>query len=432
MKEVQSQIERIQTFLTQQREQGAENIANAYFAAVRREALVERALKDQGKQANIVATKSVQYNILKREVDTNKQFYEGLLLRLKEAGVSAGLKASNIRIVDSAVPPTSPVKPKMLSNLALGLILGLGFGVGLAFVQERLDNSLKSADDIEHFLDVPALALIPSSQSLLHEKNGNRKSLPQVLLGVAGREKPAPLKKELRDEWLRVDSELLEHSTFSEAFRGLRTSVLLSSAARPPRSLAFVSAEPGEGKTTICSNLAISLAQLGKRVLVIDSDMRRPCLRAFFHVAPRTGLSNYLSSHEEWRKMVQPTELGGLDCLASGPVPPNPSELLSSERMQILIHEAAADYNFVLLDSSPLLNIADGRILVTMAEGAILVVKGGFTPRELVHRAQLCVSDVGARLIGVVLNNVDLRHDGYYYSRYHYYSAEQGDEKPKP
>jgi Mrp family chromosome partitioning ATPase len=417
MKEIQSQIDRIQTFLNQQREQAVGNIANAYFGAVRREALVEQAFKDQEKQANIVATRSVQYNILKREVDTNKQLYEGLLLRLKEAGVSAGLKASNIRIVDSAVPPTSPVKPKMLSNLAIGLFLGLGFGVGLVFLQERLDNSLKSADDIEHYLDVPALALIPSSQSLLHQRNGNRKSLPQVLLGVAGREKPASLKKGLPDDWVRVDSELWGHSAFSEAVCGLRTSVLLSTAARPPRSLAFVSAEPGEGKTTICSNLAISLAQLGRRVLIIDSDMRRPSIRAFFHVEPSTGLSNYLTGHEEWRKLVQPTALNGLDCLASGPVPPNPSELLSSERMQTLIHEAAADYNFVL----------------TMTEGAILVVRGGVTPRELVHRAQLCVSDVGAHLIGVVLNNVDPRHDGYYYSRYHYYSdrAEHGNEKPK-
>jgi capsular exopolysaccharide synthesis family protein len=434
MKEIQSQIDRIQQFLKQQREQAVANIASEYFAARRREALIAQAFKDQEKQANIVATRLVQYNILKREVDTNKQLYEGLLLRLKEAGVSAGMKASNIRIVDSAVPPTSPVKPRMLSNLAVALMLGLGFGIGLVFLQERLDNSLKSADDIEHFLRVPALALIPSSQSLLHEKNGHRKSLPSALLGVVGRQKPAPLKKDSPDDWVRVDSERLGPSALSEAFRGLRTSVLLSTAARPPRSLTFVSAEPGEGKTTICSNLAISLAQLGKRVLVIDSDMRRPCIRAFFHVEPRTGLSNYLTGHDNWRELVQPTEFNGLDCLASGPVPRNPSELLSSGRMETLILDAAAHYGFVLLDSPPLLNVADGRILVTMAEGAILVVKGGVTPRELVHRAQLCVTDVGAHLIGVVLNNVDPRHGSYYYSRYYYYSdqSDHDSQEPKP
>jgi capsular exopolysaccharide synthesis family protein len=417
MKDIQSQIDRIQQFLKQQREQAASNIANQYFAAVRREALVEQAFKDQEKQANIVATKSVQYNILKREVDTNKQLYEGLLLRLKEAGVSAGMKASNIRIVDSAVPPTSSVKPRLLSNLVVALVLGLSFGVGLVLLQERLDNSLKTADDVENLLRVPVLALIPSRQSLLHEKNGHRKLLP----GVAAMERFAPSKKESADDWVRVDSEGLGPSALSEAFRGLRTSILLSTAARPPRSLAFVSAEPGEGKTTVCSNLAISLSQLGKRVLVIDSDMRRPCIRAFFRVEPRTGLCNYLTGHDNWRELVQPTGLNGLDCLASGPVPPNPSELLSSGRMETLIREAAAHYSFVLLDSPPLLKMADGRILVTMVEGAILVVKGGGTPRELVHRAQLCVTDVGAHLLGVVLNNIDVHQDGYYYS--HYYDA---------
>ena len=434
MKEVQSQIDRIQEFLKQQREQAAANIANEYFAAMRRETLVAQAFKEQEKQANIVATRSVQYNILKREVDTNKQLYEGLLLRLKEAGVSAGMKASNIRVVDSAVLPTSPVKPKMLSNLALALILGLGFGISLVFLQERLDNSLKSVDDIEQFLRVPALALIPSSQSLLHEKNGHHKSLLQAFAGVAEGEKLAPLKKDSPDKWVRVDSEGLGHSALSEAFRGLRTSVLLSTAARPPRSLAFVSAEPGEGKTTICSNLGISLAQMGKRVLIIDSDMRQPSIRAFFRVDSRTGLSNYLTGYENWRELVQSTGLDGLDCMASGPVPPNPSELLSSGRLETLVQEAAAHYGFVLLDSPPLLNLADGRILVTMAEGAILVVKGGVTPRELVQRAQLCVSDVGAHLIGVVLNNFDSRHDGYYYSRHYHYREKTEDdrEEPKP
>jgi capsular exopolysaccharide synthesis family protein len=160
--------------------------------------------------------------------------------------------------------------------------------------------------------------------------------------------------------------------------------------------------------------------------------MRRPCIRAFFHVELRTGLSNYLTGYDNWRELVQPTGLNGLDCLAGGPVPPNPSELLSSGRMETLIQEAAAHYSFVLLDSPPLLNVADGRILVTMAEGAILVAKGGRTPRELVHRARLSISDVGAHLIGVVLNSVDLRRDGYY-SRYYYYdSSEHGSEERKP
>ena len=190
---------------------------------------------------------------------------------------------------------------------------------------------------------------------------------------------------------------------------------------RPPRSLTFVSAEPGEGKTTIASNLAISLAQLRKRVLLIDGDMRRPCVHKLFEIEDHSGgLVTYLTGEEEWQQLVRPTGITNLDCLVCGPVPPNPSELLSSDRMQMLIREAMAEYKFVLIDAPPLLNVADGRILATMVEGAILVVKGGFTPRELVQQAQLHVRDVGAHLIGVVLNDVDVRHNGYYKGYYRY------------
>jgi polysaccharide biosynthesis transport protein len=433
MKEIQSQIDRIQSFLNQQQQQAARHIQDEYLAAQRRVALVGQAFAQQKKQANVVAGKSVEYNILKREVDSNKQLYEGLLQRLKEAGVSAGLKASNIRVVDPAVPPVSPVKPRIFLNLAVGLFVGLVCGVSMAFLQEHMDNTLKTSDDIENFLRVPALAMIPSSRSAYNQKNGRRGPLPQALMNAVGVSMPLALRKGSQNGWLRVDSESLQHSPLAEAFRSLRTSVLLSTAARPPRSLAFVSAEPAEGKTTICGNLAITLAQLGKRVLVIDADMRRPCIHKLFHVQDSAGLVNYLTGNDEWRALVQPSGLNGLDCLVCGPVPPNPSELLSSERMQTLIGEATADYNFVFLDSPPLLNVADGRILSTMVEGAILVVRGGTTPREIVRRAEIYISEVGGRLIGVVLNDVDLRRDGYYYSRYDYYyssRAEGGDRKP--
>jgi capsular exopolysaccharide synthesis family protein len=238
-----------------------------------------------------------------------------------------------------------------------------------------------------------------------------------------GNGKSALLAKYAAKAWIRIDGNGTQHSALSEAFRGLRTSVLLSAAGRPPRSLTFVSAEPGEGKTTVASNLSISLAQLGKRVLLIDGDMRRPCVHKLFEIHDHSaGLVNYLTGAEEWRRLVRPTGIADLDCLACGPVPPNPSELLSSDRMQVLIREAMTEYQFVLIDAPPLLNVADGRILATMVDGAILVVKSGFTPRELAQQAQMHVRDVGAHLIGVVLNDVDVRHNGYYH-RYHHYGA---------
>jgi polysaccharide biosynthesis transport protein len=428
MKEIQSQIDENERRLAEERKRAAQGIVDDYLAATRRESLVREAFEQQQNQANTVAGRTVQYNILKREVDTNKQLYEGLLQRLKEAGVSAGMNASNIRVVDAAVPPTRPIRPRPVLNLGLALLLSLGCGIGMAFLQEHLDNTLKSSDDIERVLRVPTLALIPSRESLNHGNTGVYGLLENKASHKNGNGKLTLLEKHPGKTWIRIDGNGTQHSALSEAFRGLRTSVLLSAAGRPPRSLTFVSAEPGEGKTTVASNLSISLAQLGKRVLLIDGDMRRPCIHKLFNIEVHSGgLVTHLTGEEGWSHLVRPTGLVNLDCLVCGPVPPNPSELLSSDRMQTLILEAMAEYQFVLIDAPPLLNVTDGRILATMVDGALLVVRGGYTPQELVQRAQLHVRDVGAHLIGVVLNDVDVRHNGYYQSYYGYGSY--GDSK---
>lgn len=417
MKQLQSQIDRLKQLLARERAQATQHIADEYFAAVRREVLVNKAFDQQRMQANAVAEKSVQYNILKREADTNKQLYEGLLQRLKEARVSAGLKASNIRVVDAAVPPTSAVKPRVALNLALGALLGLAGGITLAFARERVDSTLKSPDDIETFLHMPALGMIPSRQPLAEGENGSGRALPMRVLAKIEHRRLEPTESEKQNGWVRVDAKSFEHSDLREAFRGLRTSVLLSTAGRAPRSVVFISAEAREGKTTICGNLAISLAQLGKRVLVVDADMRQPSIHDFFHVPDAPGLANYLAGDEEWRNLIRATGSKGLDCLTGGPEPPDPTELLSSERMQTLMREAMGDYNFVLVDSPPLLNVTDGRILTTVVDGAVFVIKGGATARELVQRAQVCVAEVGAHLIGAVLNDLDPRHADCYHAR---------------
>ncbi|HKZ52569.1 MAG TPA: polysaccharide biosynthesis tyrosine autokinase [Candidatus Acidoferrales bacterium] len=430
VKQVQNQINEIEEVLARERERAAKQITNDYRAAVQREALLRQAFGNQEEQANLIAEKSVQYNILRREVDTNKQLYEGLLGRLKLAGVSAGLKASNIRIVDPAAPPDWPAKPRVLLNLALAVVLGLGMGVGAAFLQEHLDNTLKRSEDVERFLHVPALALIPSIESL----NGRRGGIygiygrsKMLAGGVRASSKPTALVPKAQvPRWYRIDTQGEQHMALSEAFRTLRTSVLLSTADRPPRALLVTSSQPGEGKTTISANLAISLAQLGRRVLLIDGDMRRPCIHRAFQVKEGAGLVSYLTGQRAWQEAVQTTRVPGLDVLVCGPIPPNPAELLSSDRMRLLIREVVGEYDFVVLDSPPLLNVADSRVLATLVEGVVLVVKGGATPRELVQRAQSNIRDVGAHVIGVVLNNLDVRADDYYYYRYHsygYYSS---------
>jgi len=239
--QIQCQIDEIEAVLERERTRIAGRIHNDYKAALGREQLLLAALRAQEEQANVVAERSVQYNILKREVETNKQLYEGLLQRLKEAGVSAGLKASNIRIVDSSAPPQEPVRPRPLLNMALAVLMGLGLGVGAAFVQEYLDNTLKTSDDIERFLRVPALALIPSVESM----NG-RKGRVYGMYGYGRKllqeqsQKGAPDRDGTQSgppAWHLIGAGAEQHSTLAEAFRSLRTSVLLSTPDRPRHSI---------------------------------------------------------------------------------------------------------------------------------------------------------------------------------------------------
>ncbi len=442
LKQLQSEIDEAQQTLDTERTRGAKHIENDYFAAVRREDLLQQAFASAQNDANGIAEKSVQYNILKREVDTNRGLYDGLLDRLKQAGIAGGLKESNIRIVDAAVPPKKPSTPRVALNLSLGLFVGLALGIGAAFLQEHFDNSLKTSEDVERVLQIPALAMIPSVESLnghaiygtgngsgvksgkaARPNGGGRLSPIPGLAARAGANGHGGNGLPPSAHWYRIDELAPQYSALAEAFRSLRTSVLLSAAGQPPRSLLVSSAQPGEGKTTISANLAISLAQLGQRVLLIDCDLRRPSVHRAFQIQGGLGVVSYLAGQQDWRAAVEKTSLSGLDVLVSGPVPPNPAELLSSDRMQKLIQEALEDYKFVLVDSPPLLNVSDSRILATLVEGVVLVVKGGETPRELARRAHAYISDVGARVIGAVLNNIDLHRDEYSYYRSYSYDA---------
>ena len=409
VKEIQSQMDEISAAIQEQRKSAAERINKDYLAAVRRESLVRGALQDEQRQMNQVAARAVQYNILKREVDTNKQLYEGLLQKLKEASVSASLKASNIRIVDAAEPPTRPVKPKIPLNLGVAAILGLGLGICAAFVQERLDDTVKGTNDVERLLGLAAAGLIPHVPPL----NGNHHGVVGKLL-----HSEAASRKEngngREPAWHRIDAAGTENAALVEAFRSLRTSILLSTADRPPSSLLVSSTMPGEGKTTIASNLAIALAQAGQRVLLVDADLRSPSLHRLFGAQKELGLVSFLAGHQDWRAVVRPSRLPGLDLLFCGPVPPNPSELLCSRSMGTLIRSAREEYEFVILDSAPMLALADSRILAKLVSGVLLVVKNAAIPREHVKQTLAGIRGVGANVIGVALNNVDLHTNGYY------------------
>ncbi|HSY33890.1 MAG TPA: polysaccharide biosynthesis tyrosine autokinase [Verrucomicrobiae bacterium] len=432
VKELQSQIDESKAMLEAERARAAGGIANDYKAAVSHEEMLQKAFTEQERQANDIAGKSVQYNILKREADTNKQLYVGLLEKLKETGVSSSLKATNIRVVDPAYPPKKFARPRILLDLSITLIVGMCLGIAAAFLQEHLDNTLKSSEDIERFLQIPALGAVPAMElsanpRRLHGFQNNAAVLEagkgDGTNGHNGSNGNNRSKNgtRLAPPWNRIevqDGGGHPHGALAEAFHGLRTSVLLSTAKRPPATLLVTSAQQGEGKTTVAANLAASLAQLGDSVLLIDADLRRPSLQKFFQVSRSTGLVNYLTGDSDWRSLVWQAAPIGVSVLFCGPVPPNPADLLSSEYMRSLIREASKEYKFVVLDSPPLLNLSDSRILATLVDGVILVVGGGTTPRELVQRAYLSAVDAGSHVIGATINFADVRND-YYYSGYH-------------
>jgi polysaccharide biosynthesis transport protein len=411
VRQIQSQITEIQAALERERQRAAQRISNDYFAAVRREALVQQAFAEKQKQANTIAEKSVQYGILNRDVESNKTIYEGLLQRLKEAGVSAGLKAANIRIVDPATAPYKPVSPKIALNLALAGILGLGLGVCAAFLQEHLDQTIENVQDVDRYLRLPALAFIPAVRSL----NGHSSKERILTLGLTGTEPSA--EETLAQSLSQNESLTRKEDDLWEAFRGLRTSVLFSTGGRPTSSILLTSALAKEGKTTIAANLAISLAQLGRSVLLIDADLRRSTLQKYFPQR-ESQLSAYLAGERTWHDMTYQTAVRGLYALLCGPLPVNPVELLSSQRMRTLIKESGAEFEFVLLDSPPLLNVADARILASIVDATILVIKGGDTPRQVVQYAELQARSAGANLMGVVVNNLHSNGDSYFTYRY--------------
>jgi polysaccharide biosynthesis transport protein len=407
---LKKQIDTLQTSLDRQKKALSQNIVEEYQSAASNEKYLAGALERQKKEVNNIAEKSIQYNILKREVDTNKQLYEGLLQRLKEAQVSAGLKASNIRIVDAAEVPEHPVKPRVVLNLLLGLILGAGLGVGLALFQDYLDNTLKTPDEVESLLRMPSLGVLPSFS-----------------LNGAGREENRLVSVTSVPSSRGVPS-IQKDPAAVEAFRSLRTSILLS--ANPlPRVILITSALPTEGKTTCTVNLGATLASLGNKVLVVDCDMRRPSCHRSTGVENRPGIVSCLTGQAELAGAILPVPaVPNLSVIPCGPVPPNPAEILSSRFTAEILQELCQEFEFVLLDSPPLLSVSDGRILATVSDGVVLVVRAYSTPYEAVRRARGLLYGAGARILGVALNDVDVRRAGNYgYGYYYRYGYGYGD-----
>jgi capsular exopolysaccharide synthesis family protein len=398
------------------------NLNTRYQQALAREQSLRKAFEQQRAQTLSQNEAAINYRIIQQEIETNKSLLNGLLQGAKENDVVLAGKPNNISIVDYALTPDTPVGPNRTRTVIAAFFLSIGLGLGLALFFEYLDDTVHSTQEVERMLHLPALAVIPSVGSAARRR---------VLPGIS---KSTALQKQSNGNG-NGHSELLTNmdsrSPLAEAYRHLRTSVLLSTAGRAPKSLLVTSSLPGEGKTTTAVNTAISLAQTGASVVIIDADMRRPRLQSIFGMQGQLGLSSILSSdvsEADILAMVREDQESGLGVLTSGPIPPNPAELLGSDQMRRLITTLQANYTHVVVDSPPVSSFTDGVLISTMVDGVLLVVHGGKSSRHIVRRSKQLLNDVGAKIFGVVLNNVNLQsHDYYYYQSYYgqkYYEKE--------
>jgi succinoglycan biosynthesis transport protein ExoP len=412
MVRLKSQMESLQKRMELEIGKIVAGIRNDYDLSARKETLLRHAFDQQKARVMEMKERSIQYNILKREADTNRELYKGLLQRMKEAGVAAGFTVSNIQVLDKAEVPARPYKPNKQLNLLLAVVVGLFLGVGLAFFFEYLDNTVKTPEDIEQLIRLPSFGMVPEIS------NGKRKRLEK------GTSHPV---------------ELITHrhpkSILSEAYRNVRTSLLLSFSEKPPKKIAITSPNPVEGKTTTAINTAIALSQTGAQVVIVDTDMRKPRIHHIFNGAENSaGLSNFLSGNADLPSIVRKTEVPNLYYIPSGPIPPNPSELLGSNRFKKMMEALEAKFDHILLDTPPVLGFADSVIASTTVDGVVLVVLGGKTARENLQRAKEVLHQVNAKILGVVINRIDVQrgHYGYYYYRYHYYYGKEGKKKELP
>jgi polysaccharide biosynthesis transport protein len=413
---LEAQLKDLDQLITREKMNIANQVEADYRGARQREVLLKDALDEQKAEVNQTAEKLVQYNILKREADTNKQLYDGMLEKLKEAGITAGLRSSNIRIVDPALIPTGPSRPNKTRNILLSIMVGFLGGIGLALLREYLDNTVKTPDDIETLARLPSLAVVPA----LSSSSGKRRGRFSKLL-----RSPVVTPKEGRAELI---SHNMPQSQMSEAFRALRTSLLLSQADHPPQVILMTSALPREGKTTAAVNLAVTLAQLGDKTLLVDADLRKPGINRALSLVDgkHAGLSSYLAGVSSLDLITVPhPAITNLAAIPTGPIPPNPADLLSSRRLTELIADLRTRYKFVVIDSPPIMAATDAVILSVLVDGVLMVVRSGETPKEAFTRTRDLLAGVKCHMLGVVLNAVDASSPDYYYS-YRYYPYSYG------
>jgi polysaccharide biosynthesis transport protein len=402
MKALQAQIDEETKELKAEQSRMLVQSKEAFLAAKAAEESTEHELETRRQEAYKQGDDLVQYTLLEREFEQDRSLYDGLEQRLRTAELQAGLDAAEVDVIDQALPPVSPQLRPPSSIIITNTMLYLLGGIVIVFLLESLDTRLHNIAEIEKVMEMPSLAIIPRSKRTTGDQ--------AAAMSTAER---------------NINVLTQPKSQFTEAFRALRTSLLLSSAGRPPKFILFTSATPSEGKTTTASNLACVLAQGGTRVLLIDADLRRPNLHHRFGLMGKLGLTSVLAGTATFEEGVQHiAEVPNLDVLPSGPVPPFPTEMLSSEAMRALLERLGGVYTYIVIDSPPILSVTDGVILARFVDAVVLVIRHGKSSKHIIQRARDLLLRSGAPMAGLVLNSVDLNSPDYYgyygYSGYSY------------
>lgn len=394
MQRLQSQMAEVRQAISDEIGHIRQAIRTQYESALNNEQLLQTEYEQAKKNVLTLQDRSIDYRVLEREVDTNQELYKGLLQRYKEVGVAGGVGSNNISVVDAAQIPRKKFKPSLAKNVLLALVFGLFGGVGLAFFFEHLDDTIKAPDQLERSLKLTTLGIIPA---------------------VRGEEFAGPL------AFLAIED---PRSAFAEAYRSVRTALQFVTSDGFPSTLLVTSASMSEGKSTTALSLAINVAQTGKRVLLIDADLRKPSLHRTLGLDNQRGLTNCLTGEARPVDVVQPTPVENLFTILTGPLPPNPAELLSGSRMMSLMSLSVEKFAFVVVDGPPVLGLADALILGNIMDGTLLVVESGSTRTEHAKGAIKRLASSRTRLLGAILSKFDARgssygyHQGYYYYDY--------------
>jgi len=407
MKQLKAQLEAVNVAIEKKKVDVAESLKKDYRAAVNKEKLLKERAEVQSVRAGVLNEQAIQYKILEREVNTNKSIFDELLLRLKETEITAAVNTTNINVVDYALTPNYPFKPDFQSNLMIALFIGLLIGCFLALLLEHFDNAIRDDSEIKRKFNLPYLGSVP-------------------LLSAT-------------DQESQINMEQIVHynprSIISEAFRVIRTSIMYSNPDNPPKSILVTSSQPLEGKTTSASNLALSLSENGKSVILIDADLRKPRIHKLFangnSGANGHGLSNFLVGEAQLDEIIHNNENLGVNIVTSGTIPPNPAELLGSNKMRELIDKLLEKFDFVIMDGAPVIGFADSRLLARLVDGVVLVTSVGVTQRNNLKSVIDELYKVGGNIIGTVVNRQSTGKGKYGYNYYYYYNDELGKDVRK-